>query len=113
MSEEDLDRAIDRAVREVMNVDTDGAFRARVMARLEPRSRVFSWPRLTLATAAGAALVLAFVMTRPPESTIIPPSAAPVSPSASSAAAAPSQPTATRNRIDEVAASPRTEPGSG
>ena len=28
MSEEDLDRAIDRAVHEVMNVDTDGTFRA-------------------------------------------------------------------------------------
>jgi hypothetical protein len=112
MSEEDLDRAIDRAVHEVMNVDTDGTFRARVMARLEPRRRVFSWPRLTLATAAGAALVLAFVMTRPQESSITPHSTAPASTSASSAPAVAPQPTASssRDHVDEAAASARREP---
>jgi hypothetical protein len=114
MSEEDLDRGIDRAVHEVMNVDTDGMFRARVMARLAPRRRVFSWPRLTLATAAGAAIVLAFVMTRPQESNITPPSTAPASTSASSAAAVAPQPTALRSRdnVDEAAASARRAPAA-
>jgi hypothetical protein len=111
MTEKDLDHAIDRAVREVMSVDTDGTFRARVMARLEPRRRVFSWPRLTFATAAGAALVLAFVMTRPQESNVTPLSTAPASTSASSAPASASQPTAlhSRDRVDEVAAGPRRD----
>jgi hypothetical protein len=115
MSEEDLDRAIDRAVREVMNVDTDGTFRARVMARLEPRRRLFSWPRLMFATAAGAALMLAFVMTRPQESDIAPPSTPPASTSASSAPAFPSQPATvrgSRDRIDEAAAGPRSQPAT-
>jgi hypothetical protein len=114
MSEEDLDRAIDRVVREVMSVDTDSTFRARVLARLEPRRRAFSWPRLALATAAAAALVLAFMMTRPQESDITPRSTAPAPTSASSAPASASQPTAlrSRDRGDEIVVSPRRDPAA-
>ena len=34
MTEREIDTAIDRAVRDLMDVDTDAAFRARVTARL-------------------------------------------------------------------------------
>jgi hypothetical protein len=65
MSEQDLDRSIDEAVRDIMNVDTDAAFRARVLAQLERRPRFVSWRRATIAAAATAAVVLAIVLTRP------------------------------------------------
>jgi hypothetical protein len=65
MSEKHLDDAIDRAVREMMNVDAGPAFRARVLARLDrPAPRRMTWPRLAAIGAAMAALVLAIVLTR-------------------------------------------------
>lgn len=65
MSEKHLDDAIDRAVREMMNVDAGPAFRARVLARLDrPAPRRLTWPRLAVVGAAAAALVLAIVLTR-------------------------------------------------
>jgi hypothetical protein len=52
-----LDQAIDRAVREIINVDGPPDLRARVLSRLEPSSsRVFTWPRLVAAAAVIALL---------------------------------------------------------
>jgi hypothetical protein len=66
MTDRHLDDAIDRAVREMMSVDADPGFRARVFARLEqPRVRRFTWPGFAL-IAAAAAVVLAIVLTRTP-----------------------------------------------
>ena len=65
MTEPDIDTAIDRAVRELMDVDTDAAFRARVAARLQrPAPRTFV-PRLVIAGASAAALVAALLWMRP------------------------------------------------
>jgi hypothetical protein len=65
MTERHLDDAIDRAAREMMAVDTDGAFRARLFARLDGARRrpaLFTWTRLAVAGAAAAALALAVVL---------------------------------------------------
>jgi hypothetical protein len=60
---ETIDLAIDRAVREMMNVDADPAFRSRVLARLDrPAPHWFSWPRAAVAAAAAAALLLSLVL---------------------------------------------------
>ncbi|MGH9373183.1 MAG: hypothetical protein ACRD15_16805 [Vicinamibacterales bacterium] len=60
--------AIDRAVRDLMMVEADPAFRARVFARLErPGAGLLTWPRLAVA-AGVAALVLAVVVGRNPTS---------------------------------------------
>lgn len=61
MSEEQLDRAIDRAVMEMMSVDPPAGLRHRVMARLHtpPRRIGVFWPGLGLAAVALAAIVLA------------------------------------------------------
>jgi hypothetical protein len=73
MSEQDLDKSIDQAVRDIMNVDTDGAFRARVLARLEPRPRFMSWRRVTAAAAATAVVAVAVVLMRPPNDDVAQP----------------------------------------
>jgi hypothetical protein len=71
------DAAIDRAVREMMSAEPRPGFRHRVLARLsEPRAvRRALWPQLSLAAAMAAALMLAFVWTRPmeraPETTVV------------------------------------------
>ena len=67
MTEPELDNAIDRAVRELMDVDTDAAFRARVSARLhEPARRVWGWvPRLAAATLTAAAVLIGLLWLRP------------------------------------------------
>src|SRR5689334_7617088 len=53
MSERQIDDAIDAAVRDLMNVDTDPAFRARVVERLhEPKPRAGLWRQLSFAAAA-------------------------------------------------------------
>ena len=57
MTEPEMDTAIDRAVRDLMDVDTDSAFRARVTARLHRPVRR-AW---TLRVAAGAVAMLAIV----------------------------------------------------
>ena len=60
MSERQLDDAIDRAVRDMMDVDADAAFRARVFERLEysKKPRRVRWHALSLAGAAALAIVL-------------------------------------------------------
>lgn len=73
MTEPEIDTAIDRAVRDLMNVDADAAFRARVTARLEPAGRTWV-PRLVTAVVTAAAIVAALIWLRPspvnaPEST--------------------------------------------
>jgi hypothetical protein len=88
--ERDLDTAIDRAVRELMDVDADAAFRARVAARLQQRPRRgFGGRHIALAGAAAAVLLAAFVFNAskpgpvPPQmvehhpSPVAPPAAAP------------------------------------
>jgi hypothetical protein len=97
MSERHLDDAIDRAVRDMMDVDADAAFRVRVLDRLQrSQPRRFGWlGPLVLASAAGVALavVLAVVLTRAPKPAPVtvsganPPSAVtpPASPSAPAA----------------------------
>ena len=93
MTDPELDTAIDRAVRDLMNVDADAAFRARVAARLErPARRTLSAAGLVAALAAAAAIVLALIWMRP---------AAP--------AIAPSVPVA---RVENPAPSPATRPSS-
>jgi hypothetical protein len=60
MTEREIDAAIDRAVRDLMDVDADSAFRARVTARLRPpaRRRLLPLAAATLTTAAVAATVI-------------------------------------------------------
>ena len=67
MSERQLDDAIDRAVRDMMSVDADGAFRARVFERLEqPKPRI-GWRAMALAGAAASIVVISLMVTRTPE----------------------------------------------
>ncbi len=63
-----IDAAIDRAVHDMMNVDADPAFKARVFARLEqPARRRFGWPALGLTGGIAAAALLALTVLRTPE----------------------------------------------
>ena len=65
MSERQIDKAIDDAVRDLMNVDAGPAFRSRVAARLHERPRHFpGWRQLAVAAAAVAAVVIAVVLFR-------------------------------------------------
>ena len=73
MSERHLDEAIDRAVREIMDVDADAAFRARVLGRLDRRAS--QWPRWAAAFVAAGAGLLAFVLMRPANIQPVPPRA--------------------------------------
>lgn len=61
-----LDRAIDRAVRNMVHVDPRPGFRGRVFARLEAApARRAAWPQLTMAAGALALVLLAvFVAAR-------------------------------------------------
>lgn len=61
-----LDRAIDRAVREMMQVDPPPGLRRRVLSRLEPSAarRPLFLPRYVFATAALAMLILAAMFMR-------------------------------------------------
>jgi len=113
MNEQHLDDAIDRAVRDLMDVDADTAFRAQVLERLEQsKSRRAGWRPLALAGGAALALVFAVVLNRTPEP-------APVTISVAnppSAASAPlSAPAAPAGRHEEprravVATAPAHEP---
>src|SRR5215204_4839231 len=63
MTEREIDTAIDRAVRDLMDVDTDAAFRARVTARLQrPARRMLLRP---VAAVALTAVAVAVVWMRP------------------------------------------------
>lgn len=83
-----IDTAIDRAVCGIMDADTDPAFRARVLARLDQRRTSVRWPWLPLGAVAGAAIVLALLVwsgyQRPtPSTTVAQPQVSSVSPPAS------------------------------
>ena len=64
MTEREIDTAIDRAVRDLMDVETDAAFRARVTARLQ-RPRRLLLPRLAAAALTVAAVAAAVIWMRP------------------------------------------------
>jgi hypothetical protein len=84
-----MDTAIDRAVRDLMDVDTDAAFRARVTARLQrPARRMLLRPGVT-ATLTAAAVAVVVVWMRPSSSPV--PASAPVAALTSPAPAAPLQ----------------------
>jgi hypothetical protein len=63
-----IDDAIDRAVRDLMNVDADSAFRARVAEGLrKPKARAPFWRQLSIAAGAVGIAVTAVMLTRQPE----------------------------------------------
>lgn len=68
MTDRQLDDAIDRAVRDMMNVDADAAFRARVFDRLDgPKRAHDGWRPMALAGATAVIVaVVTFMMTRDP-----------------------------------------------
>jgi len=65
MTEPEIDTAIDRAVRDLMNVDADSAFRTRVTARLERPARRTWVPRLLTAVVTAAAIIAGLIWMRP------------------------------------------------
>lgn len=65
MTEPELDTAIDRAVRDLMNVDADSAFRTRVTARLERPARRTWAPRLLTAVVTASAIAAVLIWMRP------------------------------------------------
>jgi hypothetical protein len=66
-----LDAAIDRAVRQILSTDPPEGLRRRVLARLDaPPAPAAWWPRLGLAAAGVAALILAMVYVQPADSPI-------------------------------------------
>jgi hypothetical protein len=63
MSERQIDEAIDVVVRDLMNVDADPAFRARVVERLRrPKPRGSFWRQLSMAAAALVVIIGVVVM---------------------------------------------------
>jgi hypothetical protein len=104
MSERQIDEAIDDAVRDLMNVDADPAFRARVVERLrQPKSQSLFWRHRSLAGAAVAVVVIgAVLMMRSAEGPVVEQRPAAVAttvtrpPAAEPAAAAPRAPVGTR-----------------
>jgi hypothetical protein len=66
MTEREIDTAIDRAVRDFMDVDTDSAFRPRVTARLQRPARRAWTPRLAVAAVATVAIAMALLWIRTP-----------------------------------------------
>lgn len=98
MSERQIDEAIDDAVRDLMNVDADPAFRARVADRLrKPKSHGLFWRKLSLAGAAVAVAVIGAVLMRSPEKPVVEQRPAPVA-------------TVTRQPAVEPGATARTAP---
>jgi hypothetical protein len=85
MTEREMDTAIDRAVRDFMDVDADSAFRARVTARLHRPARRAWAPRLAAGAVAMLAIVVALIWLRAPQpATKTPATAARTDPAASS-----------------------------
>lgn len=66
MTEREIDTAIDRAVRDFMDVDADAAFRARVTARLQRPARRAWTPRLAVGAVATVAIAVALLWLRTP-----------------------------------------------
>src|SRR5947209_6166590 len=100
-----LDRAIDRAVRDLMWIDPPSGLRRRVLSRLEAPVRASGFPRFAVLAAALAVLVVAAVLlresgSRPPvgqPSVVATTSPAVVQP-ANSPVSQPSQPTPAASR---------------
>jgi negative regulator of sigma E activity len=68
MSERQIDEAIDEAVRDLMNVDADPAFRARVAERLrEPKPHAPFWRQPMVAAAAVVVVVIGVALMRKTE----------------------------------------------
>ena len=67
MTEREMDTAIDRAVRDLMDVDTDAAFRARVTERLHRPVRRAWAPQLAAGAVAMLAIVVALIWLRAPQ----------------------------------------------
>src|SRR6187200_1838134 len=79
MSERQIDQAIDEAVRELMNVDADAAFRARVVERLrKPKSHAPFWRQLAIVSGAVGIAVIAVALTRSGEKPAVEPAPAAV-----------------------------------
>jgi hypothetical protein len=74
MTDRQLDDAIDRAVRDMMSVDADAAFRARVFDRLEHRNPTrFSWrPMLVGGAAATVVAIVMMTMSQPDQPSVTP-----------------------------------------
>jgi hypothetical protein len=68
MTEREMDTAIDRAVRDLMDVEPDAAFRAQVTARLHRPVRRAWAPRLAAGAVAMLAIVVALIWLRAPQS---------------------------------------------
>jgi hypothetical protein len=65
MSERQIDKAIDDAVRDLMNVDADPAFRARVVERLrQPKSHGPFWRQFAVAAAAVVVVAIGVALMR-------------------------------------------------
>ena len=99
LAETQLDEAIDRAVREMMNVEPRDDLRARVLAELGgPPVRVSRWPRFAFGSMALAAAVLAvFLFAKRPTDRAVEHSVAGALPAAPAAG-----PTATRSPVPSV-----------
>ena len=108
MSERQIDEAIDEAVRDLMNVDADAAFRARVVERLrKPKSHAPFWWQLSIVSGAVGIAVIGVVLTRTGEKPAVEPVPAAVTsavqprPAVEPRVAGPSAPDATRPRSEE------------
>jgi hypothetical protein len=101
-----LDEAIDRAVREMTNVEPRPGFERRVMARLDrPARPPFAWPRLAITAGVVAAIVVLALVLRDGRVAPVPPDSGSVvsseTPSAQPPRVAP-VPTITRPRPSTV-----------
>lgn len=101
MSDDRIDKAIDRAVQDMLGVEPRAGFAARVRSRLDaPRRRPLVWPALASA-AAVAAIIVFLVVSREPAGV------SPALPPAQSAARA----AAPEGEAPRPPAPPRSEPG--
>ena len=103
MSPDRVDKAIDEAVRGMMDVEPQAGLRGRVMRRIDAPPPVFTWQRFAMvAGVATCAVLLTFVYGRvepvtpasqsasasAPDAPVVPPAAVPVAPPASKATGA-------------------------
>jgi hypothetical protein len=116
MSERDFNQAVDRAVREMMDVDASAGFEARVNAGLRVRQRARrSWiPFAAVGTLAAAAATLLLLVTAMPDDVVMPERPAPpwmVLRAPDTRPADPPQ-VAVRNTTPNDAAAPRRQPAT-